>query len=416
MSNPVEVGTPGTVPASPDPAAEHIFYRVMTQPVDDPAPDFRELREAAPALLTSDGSLVLSRHADCNAALRHRGLGKGDEWLKLQMSRVPSNRVEQVMKLLQRSMILTNPPDHTRLRRLVSSAFTVRHVDGLRATAGRWIEALLDDLAADPGADFMGTLAIPLPVNVIAELLGIPEADRTGLVPKIHELGLLMEPAATADEIGTGVAAQEHLANYLTDLLAAKRRHAGDDLLSRLATDNARNGLDDTEMVATALLLFGAGNTPTANLLGNGLYLLLTNPDQWQRLRADPALVPTAVEEILRYDSPSQFDFLSALEPVTFAGTTLEPGQTVITLLGAANHDPERFEAPERFDVGRTENAHLSFAAGIHFCLGAPLARMQAEVFLHRLLHEDVSLSDEPRRHPGIGNRGFDHLPVILRR
>ncbi|WP_329213039.1 cytochrome P450 [Streptomyces sp. NBC_01485] len=405
-----------TVSARADPDAEQLFYALMMKPVDDPVPDYHRLRELAPALLTGDGTLVLSRHADCDAALRNRSLGKGDEWLKMQLKNVSKDKLRGTMQLLQRSMILANPPDHTRLRGLVSSAFTGRHVEALRPTVTRRTDELLDELADRPGEDLMTLLAVPLPVGTIGDLLGIPGTDRPELIPVIHELGLLMEPAAGSEEINRGVAAQEHLAAYLTGLIAHKRAHPADDLLGRLAAAQTDNALDETEMVATALLLFGAGNTPTANLIGNGLDALFRHPDELRRLREDPGLLRSAVEEMLRYDSPSQFDAFTVLRPHTFAGAELKTGQSVIMLLGAANHDPERFHDPDRFDVGRRRNAHLSFAAGIHHCLGAPLARLQAEVFFGRLLTRfpDACAGGPAQRHPGLGNRGFSHLPVNL--
>ena len=319
------------------------------------------------------------------------------------------------MELMQHSMILTNPPQHTRLRRIVSSAFTGRHVEALREGVTRRVDGLLDRLAARPGADLMTELAMPLPVSTIGDLLGIPEADRAELVPVIHELGLLMEPAAGPAEINRGVAAQTHLASYLGGLIAEKRQRPQDDLLSRLATTSV-DALDETEVIATALLLFGAGNTPTANLIGNGLDALFRFPESRRRLTEDPALLPSAVEEMLRFDSPSQFDVFTVLEPHSFAGTELKPGQGVMMMLGAANHDPERFDDPDAFDVARKENGHLSFAAGIHHCLGAHLARLQAEVVFGRLLARFPKL--EPAapavRHPGLGNRGFDRVPINL--
>jgi cytochrome P450 len=410
--------TTGAV-ARVDQEAEQLFYRIMTQPLDDPYPSYHELRSMAPALVTSDGTLVLSRYADCDASLRSRSLGKGDEWLKLQLSHVDDDKLRDVMRLMQRSMILTNPPDHTRLRRLVSSAFTSRHVDGLRESTTRRVDAMLDELAERPGEDFMSAFAIPLPVNVIADLLGIPESARESLIPTIHELGLLMEPASGPAEINIGAAAAMTLASYFSVLLAEKRARPADDLLSRLATapSDEASPLDETEMIATALLLFGAGNTPTANLLGTALHALRTHPEQLERLRTDRSLIPSAVEEVLRYDSPSQFDVQTVLEPVTLAGADLEPGRIVMTLLGGANHDPDRFDDPDALDVGRQDNRHLSFAAGIHLCLGAHLSRMEAAVVLDRLLDRfpDFSFTEEPRRRPGLGNRGFEWMPIALR-
>lgn len=410
----------GRPPAEPvvaraDAEAEQLFYTIMMQPVEDPYPLYHQLRDTAPALLTGDGTLVLSRHSDCNAALRNRSLGKGDEWLKLQLKDVSKDDLRGVMELMQQSMILTNPPQHTRLRRIVSSAFTGRHVEALRDGVTRRVDGLLDRLAQRPGADLMTELAMPLPVSTIGDLLGIPEADRAELVPVIHELGLLMEPASGPAEINRGVAAQTHLATYLGGLIAERQQRPQDDLLSRLAS-TSDDALDRTETIATALLLFGAGNTPTANLIGNGLDALFRFPESRRRLTEDPGLLPSAVDEMLRFDSPSQFDVFTVLEPHSFAGTDLKPGQGVMMMLGAANHDLERFDDPDAFDVARKENGHLSFAAGIHHCLGAHLARLQAEVVFGRLLARFPKAEPAAAavRHPGLGNRGFDSIPVNL--
>ncbi len=408
--------TTTTTTAATDPESRALFLRLMTEPLDDPSPVYRELRERAGALLTEDGTLVLSRYRDVDAALRHRALGKSDEWLRLQLGVVSEDVLRPVMELMQRSMILSNPPDHTRLRRLVSSAFTGRHVEGLRAVVTRRTDELLAALAAEPGADFKERVAVPLPIDTIAELLGIPAGDRAGLIPVIHDLGLLMEPAADAAALTRGAQAQVDLAAYFTGLLARKRAEPADDLLSRMAGSHEEGALDETEMIATALLLFGAGNTPTANLLGNGLCALLDHPEQLDRLRARPELIPDAVEEMLRFDSPAQFDAHSVLEPVTLAGVELAPGDRVMTLLGAANHDPERFADPDTFDIERGGAGHLSFAAGIHFCLGAHLSRLQTEVFFGRLLsgYREITLTEPPERHPGLGNRGYRRIPLAL--
>lgn len=406
---------PQTV-AGNNPEAEQLYFQLMMAPPDDPFPLYRQLRETAPALLTSDGSqLVLSRHADCDAALRLRAFGKGDEWLRLHVQDIPEEELRGVMERMQRSMILTNPPDHTRLRRVVSSAFTARHVEALRPNIERWVEEFLDRLAADPGADFMTTMAMPLPVNVIADLLGIPESDRERIAPAIHDMGLLIEPAAGPEEIVQGARAENALASYFAELLAEKRKNPGDDMLSRLTDSQAGEVLDEKETIATAILLFAGGNKPTANMLGNGLEAMARTPGALDRLRADRSLIPLAVDEMLRYDAPAHVDVMSVLEPVNFLGADLAPGQTLIIMLGAANRDPEVFADPDTFDVGRRTNPHLSFAAGLHYCLGGPLARLEGVVFLNRLLDRFSGVTvGEPKRSPGLGHHGFESLPVTL--
>lgn len=397
------------------PEGEQIFYGIMSDPMnDDPYSGYHRLRETAPALVTSDGTLVLTRHADCDAALRHRGLGKTTDMRGYLLTPVAEDEFAKAMALLQRSMSFANPPEHTRLRQPVASAFNNRHVEALRASVTSRTDALLDQLAAAPGTDFMGTVAKPLPVSVMADLLGLPEADRAVITPKFRQFAAMAEPVVDADVFARATAAQAELAAYFGTLLADKRQHPADDLLSRLAV--AGDDLDETEIVSTVLLLFGAGIETTTNLLGNGLHALLTHPDQLDRLRADPTLIPSAVEELLRYDSPVHLDARTVLEPLTFLGAELTPGQTVTTIIGAANRDPERFADPDRFDIGRQDNAHLSFAAGAHFCLGAHLTRLEAQVFLERLLsrYRAISLDEPPQRRAGLGLRGFARLAVTL--
>jgi cytochrome P450 len=407
-----------SITARTDAEAEKIFFGLMMSPPDDPFPLYAELRQAAPALITSDGStLVLSTHAECDAALRNRSFGKGDEWLRFQMrDDIPQDTLRPVMERMQRSMILANPPEHTRLRRIVSSAFTFRHVEALRPAVQRRTDELLDALAAAPGSDFMATLAMPLPVNVIGDLLGIPEADRPEITPAIHEMGLLIEPASGPDEIVRGARAENELATYLAALITDKRANPADDLLSRLTIAETDDKLDETETIATAILLFAGGNKPTANMLGNGLQALMDNPGEFQRIREDRDLVTSAVDEMLRYDAPAHVDGISVLEATVFLGADMTPGQTVISLLGAANRDPDRFPDPDRFDVGRTDNPHLSFAAGLHYCLGGPLARLEGQIFLDRLLDRfsGAEAAGTPRRPAGLGHHGFDYLPVAL--
>lgn len=404
--------------ASADPEAEKLFFAIMSNPLnDDPYTGYHGLRAVAPALLTSDGTLVLSRHADCDAALRHHSLGKSDDMRGYLLTPIPEDAFQAAMALLQRSMSFANPPEHTRMRRQVSSAFSNRHVEALRAVVTERTDAALDRLLEQPGGDFMGAVAKPLPIAVMADLLGIPQADRDTIAPRFRDFAALAEPIVDADVFAKAATAQRELADYFGALLADKRERPGDDLLTRLAAGEADGtGLDETEITATVLLLFGAGIETTTNLFGNALHTLLTHPDQLQRLRDDPSLVPAAVEELLRYDSPVQLDARSVLEPVDFAGTRLEPGQTVTTLLGAANRDPDRFEDPDRFDVGRADNAHLSFASGPHFCLGAHLTRLEAQVLLDRLLARTSAIVLEPgvQRRAGLGLRGFAQLPVTL--
>lgn len=394
--------------------AEQLFMDAMAAGCgDDPYSAYRRLREAAPALLTADGTLVLSDFAGCSAALRDRALGKGSEMLGMQFANVADDIFATITEQMEHSMIMMNPPGHTRLRRLVSDRFTPRHVEALRAVIEHRVDGLLDALAAAPGGDFVAEFALPLPFHVISDLVGIPEQDREALLPSAQALAELTSPDASAETVSEIAANSTVMNAYFTDLLDSKRSDPRDDLLSRLAV---ADGLTDPETVATANLLFGAGFETTVNLLGNGLCALLAHPGQTDLLRASPDLIPAAVEEFLRYDPPFQIDARTVLEPTTLCGVDLAPGQLVITLLGAANHDPARHDAPDEFDITRADTEHLAFAAGAHYCLGAHLSRLEVRIALERLLDRfsAISLTGAPTRRPGVAFRGYNSIPVTL--
>jgi cytochrome P450 len=403
--------------AAANPDAEIIFYGIMTSSGDDVYSSYRALRETAPALLTSDGTLVLSKYADCDAALRDRSLGKGDEFFALKAAPVPEEQLRKILGYLERSLIMVNPPDHTRLRRLVNSGFTARHVETLRNTVAQRVERLLADMADEPTADFIDSFALQLPGSVISDMLGVPEVDRVALRPAILDLALLVQPTPSAEQVNRGVSAAAQVADYFTALLADKRQHPDDDLLSRLVAAHDNDALDDAEVLATALLLFLAGNKTTSDLLANSLYALITHPAALARLREEPGIAPEAVNELARFDPPMQLNARTVLKPVSFAGTQLEPGKAVITMIGSANHDPERFDDPDALILTRPDNAHLSFSAGIHYCFGAQLACLEVEELLSQVLRDYsvIELADEPKRQHGMGMRCFDRLPIALK-
>ncbi|GAA2723840.1 cytochrome P450 [Actinocorallia aurantiaca] len=399
-----------------DPGAERIFDEIAFGLGEaDPYPRYRRLRETAPVLLTRDGTLVLTRHADCEAALRHRFLGRRGEVLGFGVTALPPDEPALALRSVQDSMLFADPPDHARLRRLVSSAFAGRHVEALRRAVAARTDAALRALAEAPGADFVTGFALPVPVQVIADLLGVPEEDRAWLVPRVLELGAALGPRTAPGVRDRALAAQADLTGYLTGLLAARRAEPEDDLLSRLAASRADDALTEAETVGACFLLFGAGVETTSHALGNALAALFAHPDQFDVLCRDPSLAGVAVEELLRYDAPVQADARRVLEPTAFLGIDLEPGRTVLALLGAANRDPARHEDPDRLDVTRAAS-HLAFAAGPHSCLGAHLARLELEVFLRRLVtgYPRCAPAGRPVRGPGLALRRFTELPVTL--
>ena len=383
----------------------------------DPYAAYRRIREQAPVLRTRNGTVVMTRFADVWAALRHPDLGKPEQGFATRRGQVSEEQVRQAMDRWRHTILFANPPQHTRLRRLASDVFTPRHVEELRSTVAFTVDRYLSRLDDHPGTDFIAAVALPLPAQVIADLLGIPGTDYADFAPLIRDLVDLFEPFATADAVARAITAQDAIGDYLADLLDAKRTHPGPDLLSRLAASRAADALDHTEMVATAVLLFAAGFETTVNLLGNGLHALLTHPPQLAALRQQPQLVPRAVEEFLRWDSPVQLTSRAAIRPCSIAGAQLLPGQTVLVLLGAANRDPARFTDPDTLTVSRDQGPALAFGSGVHFCLGAHLARLEATEVFTRLLSRftHIELAGPPQRRPGRSLRGFTQLPVTAR-
>ena len=383
---------------------------------------FAALRSRAPVQWHAGlGQYVALSHRACDAVLRERALGR------LWRDREPVE-VFPAFNLLHRTSILeSEPPKHTRLRRLVAGAFGRGHVERMRA----WVEELADRLVAElatrladgePDVDLLEGIAQPLPVEVIAELLGVPAGDRTLLRPwsnaivKMYEYGL-----DTAGQQAAERASADFVA-YLRDLVARRRAAPQDkDLVSdlvaaSLALDGDRARLSEDEVVGTCALLLMAGHEATVNVLGNGVLALLRHPAQWQAVTIDRDLVSTAAEEMIRYDSPLQLFERTAKGPVDVTGTVLEPGQKISALLGAANRDPAVFADPDRFDVARSPNPHLGFGAGIHFCLGAPLARIELHAALIALSRRlpGLTLAAEPPRRPDFVIRGLGELRVGL--
>lgn len=374
---------------------------------EDPYPRFARMREISPVLRAEDGALVVTHHADCAAMVRDQRLGHMPPEM-LAFLGYPNWAEHPALRTLYTSMLIANPPEHTRLRRLVSSAFTARRVAALRPA----IESMVDDLLdAMPGApDIVDAFAFPLPVNVIGELLGIPAADRPQFKALVRDWTQVLE-VLSDDVLKTADPAAESVREYLGGLAAERRRTPGDDLLSALV---GAGDLTDDEVVTMAALLFAAGFETTTNLLGNSVVALLRAPGAWARLRAEPELAAPAVEELLRYDSPVQIVSRLVNEPVELGGEPIAAGERVVAYMGAGNRDPRRFADAESLVLDRADNAPLSFGGGIHYCLGAPLARLEAQVALPALARRfpGLALDGEPHRRDSLSIRGYLAVPV----
>lgn len=410
------------------PVLDALLLEILATPEGraDPYSRYARLRHEAPIFRSSLGMWVCSRFEDCQMVLRDPRLGKArdDRPDRRSADRFGEGTMtlEQIEYLRERrSLLFLNPPDHTRLRGLVSKAFTPRTVERLKPQIAQLVDDLLAAFPEGEPVDVMEVLAFPLPVAVIGRMLGVPAEDWPRFRSIMQTTTVLLEPVVPPEDLARALEAQRVTDGYFRDLVAERRRRPQDDLLSQLiAVEEESDRLSETELVSTATLLFGAGFETTTNLIGNGLYALLTHPDELARLRAGrEGLVRSAVDELLRFDSPVQIDGRDAFEDVEVAGQRVREGETVLTLLGAANRDPDHFADPDRLDVGRDEGPPLSFSSGIHYCLGAALARAEAQILFDRLLSTFASMelaSDEPAWRNRITLRGLSALPVTFRR
>jgi len=387
----------------------------------DPYRYYAQMRETTPLSRTALGPLLIHGYEDCLAVLRDPRLGRGMNALSGPLTAYMGG--EQAMagmffELSAHNMLLADPPDHTRLRQLVSRSFTPRHMEALRPAIDRMVDELLEAMTGRDEVEFMSEFALPLPMAVIGELVGVPVEDRVGLQPYVRAAATAIEPILSEEEALAALAAYEYLGNYFDALLDERRRQPREDLLSGLAQAREKDDrLSNEEVCSTAILLFAAGFETTTNLLGNGLLALLRHPDQLTRWRQQPDLAPTAVDELLRWDSPVQLNMRSALEPADVRGEPIEVGEEIIVLQGAANHDPARFDDAETLDLCRTDNSPLSFGWGIHHCLGAGLARMEGQIAFNALLARFGSIelrTDEPQWRHSFTLRGLLDLPLEL--
>jgi cytochrome P450 len=411
---PVFVPTPGEAAV-----ADEFLRAALSTHKDDPYPWYRRLRETAPLYRSGlDGLWYASRYDDCRALLVDPRAGRRRDGVarRFGMSEVQAERFNR----RQRStMLLQNPPEHTRLRGQVSRAFTPNAVARLSDRIAELARPMVERMAEAGEVDVMADLAFPLPVTVIGELVGVPPDEREPFREHVRNSQASGEAGASPETIEAGERADEFMVAYFHDLVARRRAERSDDLLSELVAIHDSGGpLSEEELVSTAILLFVAGFVTTTNLIGNGLLALFRHPEEMERLWEQPELVASAVEEMLRWDSPVQLNGRTAFEDIDMAGVTIPAGETVITVIGGANRDPARFPEPERFDVARVDNAPLSFGWGIHHCLGAPLARLEGQVvfglMVERFAHLEL-VDEHPPRAASAILRGLDSLPVRVK-
>ncbi|MEH0545772.1 cytochrome P450 [Streptomyces sp. B21-105] len=387
----------------------------------DPYPAYAELRERGRVIFYEPtGQWLVPGHADVSALLRERRLGRTYQhrFTHEDFGRTaPPAEQEPFHTLNDHGMLDLEPPDHTRIRRLVSKAFTPRTVERLKPYVHRLAGELVEGLARAGGGDLLSDVAEPLPVAVIAEMLGIPEADRGPLRPWSADICGMYELNPSKDTAARAVRASVEFTAYLRELIAERRKEPGDDLISGLiAAHDEGDRLTEQEMISTAVLLLNAGHEATVNATVNGWWALFRNPEQLAALRADHSLVPSAVEELMRYDTPLQLFERWVLDDIEIDGVTVPRGAEIAMLFGSANHDPAVFAEPERLDLTRADNPHISFSAGIHYCIGAPLARIELAASMTALLERTptLALAAEPRRKPNFVIRGLEGLPVTV--
>ena len=383
----------------------------LTEPefLRDPYPALAALRATAPMVWHErSGMWWATTHAAVSAVLRERALGR------LWTDRRPVERFEPFNALHRNQMMENEPPVHTRLRRLVAAAFARGHVERMRPRVHRLAVELLD--AADPaGFDLIGDYAEPLPVAVIADMLGVPAADRPLLRDWSQAIVRMYEYERSPELEQAALAASTEFAAYVRAMVADRRMRPGEDLVSHLIAAQGEGGrLTDDELVASVVLLLNAGHEASVNAFGNGLHALLSRPDQRARLTSGEVALAVAVEELLRFDAPLQLFERTAARDVQVAGVRLAAGDRVAALMGSANRDATVFAEPDALDVSRDPNPHVGFGMGVHFCLGAPLARMELSVSLAVLLerHPRLRLAGESHRRPTFVLRGYEHLPV----
>jgi cytochrome P450 len=377
--------------------------------VRDPYPALAQLREQGPVLWHEQmGMWLATTHESVSQVLRNRAFGRlWNDW-------EPAEQMEPFNTLHRNQLMENEPPAHTRLRRLLASAFGRGHVERMRPR----IEELAAEMVAELGDEFdvLSDYAEPMPVFVIADLLGVPRADHVLLRDWSQAIVHMYEPNVGDDVKDAAIKASTAFADYVRDVVADRRKNPGQDLISDLiAVRDEGSKLNDDELIATVVLLLNAGHEASVNTFGNGFNALLNHPEQMRRITSGEVPVDVALEELIRFDAPLQLFERTATADVEVCGTTVKQGQKIASLMGSANRDASVFERADEFDVSRDPNPHVGFGMGLHFCLGAPLARLELQISLRTLLEAYPTLraAGEPPRRPTWVLRGLERLDVV---
>jgi cytochrome P450 len=399
--------------------SDPLFNPLSPEFIRDPYPFYERLRTTDPVHLTEHGNFLASRHAEASLVLRDKRFGK--DYVERTVRRYgPKIMEEPIFRSMSHWMLQQDPPDHTRLRGLVVKAFTARRVEDMRPRIQEVVDQSIDAVIDRGRMDLIEDFAFRLPVTIICDMLGIPEEHREAFYKGSRDGGRILEPVPmTAEEIAQANAGNAMARMYFEQLFELRRREPGDDLTTQLVqAEEDGSKLSNEELTANIILLFGAGHETTVNLIGNGLLALYRNPDQLALLKANPSLMSNAIEEFLRYDSSVQLTGRVALEDIDdLGGKRVPKGETVLCLLGSANRDPAVYpDRPDRLDITRPNVRPLSFGGGIHHCLGAQLARIEAEIAISTLLRRlpELRLDDaaNPEWRPTFVLRGLKRLPA----
>jgi len=406
-------------------ANEPTYDLFAPEAVANSYPLFKRMRSEDPVHYSESlGYWILTRYRDVEAALHDERLSSNRTALFInQLGSLDVKEIQNFLDLTSNWMVDTDPPEHTRLRKLANPGFTTRAIESWRDIIQNTTDRLLDRVQNHGGMDVVSDLAIPLPGFIITEIMGVPETDRANLLEWARDIGTFFGAAGGStiemEELARKAdKAAAQFSGLISQLIEQRRRQPGTDMISLLSVTYQEQGFNLEELPSVCILILIAGMLTTTDLIANGVNALLCHPDQLQKLKKNPTLIKSAVEEILRFDTSVPFLTRIAKQDLTIGGKDITAGSIIVLGFGPANHDPEKFEEPEVFDITRTPNEHLGFSSGIHFCLGAVLARMDLTICLTTLLTRLPNLRFAPdkqaipTKHSNLIFKGFDSLPV----